>query len=170
MCFRLPESMGSDFLIGMRDMQIILWRHAEAEEGVNDLNRCLTLKGRKQAEKMARELQKRLPEEYQVWVSEAVRSQQTGAYLKSPIVKQFSQLNPSANACEVLQLLLPLKEKETVVIVGHQPWIGELCAFLLNQNWHNSAYWSVKKGAFWWFQCYPSCGVMLSKLKCMVTP
>lgn len=169
-------------------MNIILWRHAEAEDGISevlsimdggshdeelfrqdDLSRCLTAKGHKQAAKMAAELKKRLPEKYQLWVSQALRSQQTGEYLRH-VSKQYAELNPDVGAKDVLRLLLSLPEKETVVIVGHQPWIGELCAFLLNQSWNSQAYWSVKKGAFWWFQSYPSDGVMLSKLKCMLIP
>lgn len=150
-------------------MQIILWRHAEAMNGVDDLARELTDKGHKQAAKIANELRKRLPESYTLWVSEAKRSQQTAAYLK---VKQVirSEINPEAQPQLIAKLLTQCVDEETIVIVGHQPWIGQLCAFLLNQNWYDVPYWSVKKGAFWWFQAYPSNGVMLSKLKTMLSP
>ena len=43
-------------------MDLILWRHAEAEDGFPDLKRALTPKGRKQAAKMATWLHKHLPE------------------------------------------------------------------------------------------------------------
>jgi phosphohistidine phosphatase, SixA len=42
-------------------MELILWRHAEAEDGSPDLERELTGKGHKQAEKMAAFLRPRLP-------------------------------------------------------------------------------------------------------------
>src|SRR3989304_4024273 len=42
-------------------MELILWRHADAEEGERDLERKLTGKGRKQATRVARWLQHRLP-------------------------------------------------------------------------------------------------------------
>ena len=65
-------------------MQLILWRHAQAQEGDNDLARPLTAKGHKQARKMARFLQQKLSGGYHVWVSEAERSRQTAAYLQHP--------------------------------------------------------------------------------------
>ena len=34
-------------------MNLILWRHAEAEDGADDLQRALTGKGRRQAARMA---------------------------------------------------------------------------------------------------------------------
>ena len=58
-------------------MQLILWRHAQAEEGDSDLARPLTAKGHKQARKMARFLQGKLSGSYHVWISEAERSRQT---------------------------------------------------------------------------------------------
>ena len=40
-------------------MDLIVWRHAEAEDGVPDLERKLTAKGRKQAERVAQWLLQR---------------------------------------------------------------------------------------------------------------
>ena len=37
--------------------------------------------------------------------------------------------------------------REPVVIVGHQPTLGEVASFLLAGE---EAYWSVKKGGVWW--------------------
>ena len=53
-------------------MEIILWRHAEAEDGVPgrvpDAARALTHRGQKQAKKMAKWLLERLPEErFRFW-------------------------------------------------------------------------------------------------------
>lgn len=150
-------------------MHIILWRHAEAEIGPNDLARELTVKGHNQAEKMADQLRKKLPNHYQLWTSQAQRSRQTASYLSTP-THEFPELNPEADARQIPQLFQQITSNEIVVIVGHQPWIGQLCAFLLNQNWQNDAYWSVKKGGFWWFECHPQQSVYLSKLKLMLTP
>lgn len=150
-------------------MQLILWRHAEAEMGMNDLARELTAKGRKQASKMAVELSRRLPAHYQLWVSEAVRSQQTAAYLSETMQVQAA-FNPDADVREMVAHLANIKTDETLILVGHQPWIGDLCAFLLNQDWHSTAYWSVKKGAFWWFDIDGEVGVAQAKLRLMLTP
>ena len=62
-------------------MDLILWRHAEAEDGVPDGERALTKKGRKQAAALAAWLNERLPKRPRILVSPAVRAQQTAAAL-----------------------------------------------------------------------------------------
>ena len=58
-------------------MELILWRHAEAEDGIPDAKRPLTERGQKQARKMAKWLRKRLPEDTRIIVSPALRCRQT---------------------------------------------------------------------------------------------
>ncbi len=65
-------------------MDIILWRHAEAEDGTPDAKRALTPRGEKQARKIAKWLAKRLPEDVRIVVSPAVRCQQTAEALGLP--------------------------------------------------------------------------------------
>ena len=60
-------------------MELILWRHADAEEGERDLERKLTGKGRKQATRVARWLQHRLPSKFTVLCSPARRARETAA-------------------------------------------------------------------------------------------
>ncbi|XLM20156.1 histidine phosphatase family protein, partial [Chromobacterium piscinae] len=74
-------------------MDLILWRHAEAEEGVDDLARALTRRGQQQASRMASWLRNRLPEHYVLLASEARRSQQTAAYLAKSY-EVLPELNP----------------------------------------------------------------------------
>ncbi|MDP1716682.1 MAG: histidine phosphatase family protein, partial [Burkholderiales bacterium] len=62
-------------------MELILWRHADAEDGRPDAGRKLTAKGAKQAEVMAAWLRERLPEDTAVLVSPARRAQQTAQAL-----------------------------------------------------------------------------------------
>ena len=150
-------------------MQLILWRHAQAEEGDSDLARPLTAKGHKQARKMARFLQGKLSGSYHVWTSEAERSRQTAAYLQHP-AKVQAALNPDAAAQQVAEWLCAIASDETVVIVGHQPWLGDLCAWLLTQTWQNNVYWSVKKGAVWWFECVHPLGSAPAQLRLRMTP
>ncbi|HEY5306925.1 MAG TPA: histidine phosphatase family protein, partial [Casimicrobiaceae bacterium] len=54
-------------------MDLILWRHAEAEPGEPDLGRRLTAKGIKQAERMATWLEVHLPDTCRILVSPADR-------------------------------------------------------------------------------------------------
>jgi phosphohistidine phosphatase len=55
-------------------MDLILWRHAEAEDGFPDQGRKLTEKGEKQAAKMAAWLKAHLPEEVRIIVSPTTRT------------------------------------------------------------------------------------------------
>ncbi|WP_040660320.1 SixA phosphatase family protein [Neisseria shayeganii] len=151
-------------------MNLILWRHAEAEEGHDDLQRRLTEKGHAQAQAAARWLRGYLPEHAEVWASEALRSQETAAALGLPY-RIVPALNP-VNAVEKLPALLhSCRSRDCIVWVGHQPWIGQLCAYLLNRRWTEEPYWSVKKSGIWWFElhfdaeCRPQ-----AKLKAAVTP
>ena len=58
-------------------MELILWRHAEALDGVPDMARKLTAKGEKQAREMAQWLRPRLPKRTRIIVSPAQRTLQT---------------------------------------------------------------------------------------------
>lgn len=151
-------------------MELILWRHAEAEEGSNDLQRRLTAKGRQQAKISAAWLRAHLPEQYSVCASAALRSQQTAAYLKQA-VQVVPLLNPNARAGDVARLLQREVETSVCVWVGHQPWLGQLCAYLLNGCWQKGQFWSVKKSGFWWFELhFDSSDQWRSKLKAVLSP
>lgn len=153
-------------------MELILWRHAEAEDGSDDLARSLTRKGQKQAREMATWLRPRLPNDYRLFASEAVRSQQTASFL-SKRLEIIPSFNPGATPEAVLASLgLPEgnDNKKAVVLVGHQPYIGQVAAQLLSgQNLD----WSVKKGAVWWIDLRPSedgDAELTARLKVMMTP
>jgi phosphohistidine phosphatase len=65
-------------------MDLILWRHAEAREPrevQDDLDRALTPKGERQAQRMADWLNRQLPIGARVLVSPARRAQQTASAL-----------------------------------------------------------------------------------------
>ena len=69
-------------------MDLILWRHAEAEDwpegdpqGGSDLERSLTSRGEKQAARMANWLDRQLPEGARIFVSPARRCEQTALAL-----------------------------------------------------------------------------------------
>ena len=62
-------------------MELILWRHADAEDGADDMARRLTPAGEEQAAAMAQWLRAHLPAQYTLLASPAVRAQQTAAAL-----------------------------------------------------------------------------------------
>jgi phosphohistidine phosphatase len=128
-------------------MELILWRHAEAEDGVPDGERALTRKGRKQATALAAWLKPHLPKHPRILASPATRAQQTAAALELPFAT-VREIGVGATAGEVLRAAGWPEAGGTVVVVGHQPTLGRVAAVLLAGQ---EADWSVKKGAAWWF-------------------
>lgn len=127
-------------------MELLLWRHAEAEDGFPDMERALTAKGHKQAEKMAAWLKSRLPTHTHILVSPAKRTQQTAAALGMDFTT-LDELGPGAAPETILRAAGWPEDTESVLIVGHQPTLGAAAALALAQLDTN---WSVKKGALWW--------------------
>ena len=127
-------------------MDLILWRHADAEDGVPDLQRRLTAKGRKQAEHVARWLKQRLPARYQLLASPAARAQETADALGEK-VKTVPELAPGASPRQIVEIAGWPDKEGTVVVVGHQPDLGRTLASIVAGS---PASWSVKKGALWW--------------------
>ena len=129
-------------------MELILWRHADAENGTPDEERKLTKRGLKQAERMARWLRKRLPDDAAVLVSPARRARETADALGVQL-EVVPDLGTSADARAVLKAAGWPDRKGTVVVVGHQPTLGQTAALVLTGK---DAGWSIKKGAIWWFE------------------
>lgn len=128
-------------------MDLILWRHAEAEDGFPDAARKLTDKGQKQAHNMALWLKPRLPKNTRIIVSPAKRTQQTVLALCDDF-ETVEEIGTSASAEAVLSAVnWPYTDGATLV-VGHQPTLGDVAASLICNN---RAGFSIKKGAIWWF-------------------
>jgi phosphohistidine phosphatase len=127
-------------------MDLILWRHAEAEDGDDDAARRLTRKGVKQAERMGAWLDTHLPKQARKIVSPAVRAQQTAAALARDS-QTSADVYMGADAADVLKAAGWPEGKGTVVIVGHQPTLGAAAALALTGR---VTQWRVKKGAVWW--------------------
>lgn len=127
-------------------MELILWRHADAEDGIPDSERKLTEKGAKQAARMAKWLRARLADDAVVFASPATRTQQTASALTRDF-KTVPALGLAATAEGVLRAAGWPDTDGTVVIVGHQPTLGETAALLLTGA---TAPWLFKKGAIVW--------------------
>ena len=127
-------------------MDLILWRHAEAEDGAPDLERRLTPRGHKHAALVAAWLQQRLPARFVVLASPARRAQETAQALGVPM-RTVSSLAPGAGVREILAAVEWPDRKNAVVVVGHQPDLGRTAAFLVSGV---EAPWSLKKGGAWW--------------------
>lgn len=148
------------------NMDLILWRHAEAEDGSPDARRKLTARGRKQARQVARWLKPRLPEGARILVSPALRAVQTAEALELPFEK-LDKLGTGAGASGLLGAAGWPQAGGCVVLVGHQPTLGRAAALLLTGD---AAEWSVRKGALWWFTCRVRNGVSETVLRAVVAP
>ena len=132
-------------------MDLILWRHAEAQEaeqGHDDLDRALTPRGEKQAARMAAWLDRQLPEGLRVLASPARRTEQTAAALGRKF-KMRAELLPGGTPQELLELVQWPRSKGAVLVVGHQPMLGQTIAQLLELRATECA---VRKGAVWWLR------------------
>ena len=132
-------------------MDLILWRHAEAfemREVEDDLQRALTPKGERQAQRMAEWLGQRLAHSTRILVSPALRCQQTAKALDRKF-KTLNELAPDGNGEALLKAARWPDASEPVLIVGHQPTLGLVASYLLADL---PQPWTLKKGAVWWIR------------------
>ncbi len=132
-------------------MDLVLWRHAEAQdwvEGCDDMARSLTSRGEKQANRMAHWLDRQLPEGTRILVSPARRCEQTALVLGRKY-KIKAELAPGCSVAQLLELAQWPDAKGTVLVVGHQPTLGQTIAGLIGLTASECA---VKKGAVWWLR------------------
>jgi phosphohistidine phosphatase len=147
-------------------MDLILWRHAEAEDVFPDLERELTDKGRKQAARMADWLNPRLPQDIRVLVSPAARALQTAQALGRGY-QELDALAPGAAAEDVLAAAGWPDSAYPVLVVGHQPTLGQVAMRLLAGQAGDLA---VRKGGVWWFQSRERGGELQVVLRAVAAP
>lgn len=157
-------------------MDLILWRHAEAHEhpegleGLQgdalDLERRLTPRGEKQAARMGAWLDRQLPEGARVYASPAQRAQQTAAALGRKF-RTRDELLPGAELESVLALVGWPDGRSPVVVIGHQPTLGQVIARLLRLPEPECP---MKKGALWWLRNRERAGRQQNLLVTVQTP
>lgn len=140
-------------------MDLILWRHAQAELHPDpdgglpgdkaDMARRLTSRGEKQAARMGAWLDRQLPSGAVILCSPAVRAEQTAQALNRKI-RINATLAPDGSPRQLLEAAQWPTGKQTVVLVGHQPALGRVVASLLGLP---ESECSIKKGALWWLRC-----------------
>ena len=132
-------------------MDLILWRHAEAHEaenGEDDMDRALTHRGERQAQRMARWLDRQLPDGARIFCSPARRAEQTVI----PLGRKYKirdELSPQGSYEHLLELVQWPNGKNPVVVVAHQPFLGHTVAALLKLAADD---FSIRKGSVWWLR------------------
>lgn len=128
-------------------MDLILWRHADAEDRQPDLARALTPKGHRQAQRMAQWLNEHITGPVRVVASPAVRTRETADALGLPY--DISQrIAPDCSADDMLAASGWPDGHGLVILVGHNPAISVLAARLAGRG---DAAVAMDKAAAWWF-------------------
>ena len=154
-------------------MDLILWRHAEAGDANGalassglDMARELTPRGEKQARRMATWLDRVLPETARIYASPALRCQQTAQALPRKF-KTSALLAPLAAPEQVLELTQWPDGKFAVVLIGHQPTLGQVAAKLLGMPEQECA---IRKASVWWLRWRERNGVLRAELMAVQAP
>jgi phosphohistidine phosphatase len=146
-------------------MELILWRHADAEMTSPDISRALTPKGRLQAQKVGAWLASKLPDNCKILVSPAVRAVQTA----EAIGREFTiveELGPGASAEMIMYIAKWPKSKEPVLIVGHQPSLGMVASPFIGSRYDVN----IDKANVWWLAQKGQGDFDMPYLKCMMSP
>jgi len=150
-------------------MDLILWRHADAfdlQAGEDDMGRCLTPKGEKHAERVARWLDQQLPEGARILTSPAVRAEQTVRALKRKY-KVRDALAPGATVQDVLETAGWPQARHPVVVVGHQPTLGAVVSHVFGMGPQPMA---IRKAGLWWLRSRQREGQIQTVILSVLTP
>ena len=126
-------------------MDLVLWRHADAEmqNPKGDAERALTPRGLEQAQRQAEWLRSRVDPRWRVLVSPAVRALQTVAPLGVPF-EIAPGVGLAATPASVLEAAGWPDAGRPVLVVGHNPTLAEVVELLLGHDL------DVRKGALIW--------------------
>ncbi|MDB2414459.1 histidine phosphatase family protein [Rickettsiales bacterium] len=119
--------------------QLIILRHAQAENGSDDHSRGLTDKGIKASRKMGEYIKEIGLKPREIICSDALRTSQTAEN-----ICKFADIDTAINKSKKLYLATPgeiLKEianfgdeVDSLMIVGHNPGVHQLCAGLVGEG------------------------------------
>lgn len=139
-------------------MRLVLIRHGDAEDYAgSDFQRNLTEKGRKQAGKIGKFLSKIDDLDKAVLVfSPYLRAAQTAEGIQKSSTHYYTSIEDKRLGCgmtpqDALGVVKELSTEDTIIMVGHQPDMGDLAAFLLGS--HGAAV-EVKKASVLIFEMY----------------
>jgi phosphohistidine phosphatase len=131
-------------------MELILWRHAEAEphaaDHQGDQLRELTAKGARHASRVGAWLDRQLPSHCRILSSPAARCVQTAQALGRKFIT-VEALNTDSSAERILEAAGWPDNKHTVVVVGHQPLLGQVASLIFSGTTQD---WKIRKASVFW--------------------
>ena len=154
-------------------MELFVVRHAIAEDAApdqDDADRGLTVDGKKRFARAVRGLAKLGIQFERVMHSPWKRAAQT-AELLGPLLEGPTEVQPllaEPPSAALLKALARHTEEGPLAIVGHQPWLGELVAWLAMAERDKGEWIDLKKGGVVWLEGEAKPGRM--KLRACLPP
>ncbi|MBX3458504.1 MAG: phosphohistidine phosphatase SixA [Planctomycetes bacterium] len=156
-------------------MKLIIVRHApafdrDAKRWPDDSQRPLTKRGAEKFRKAAAGLVKLVPDVALCLTSPFRRASRTAELLEQagwPKARMLHELEPGVDPDIVANALAKLKAKGSIAIVGHEPALSELTAFLLGLP---SPPFEYRKGGAACLEFTGFSGAGLGRLKWLATP
>ena len=152
-------------------MQLYVIRHGIAEDRApdsDDRSRPLTDDGRKRVRKAIKGLREINIKFDRILTSPWVRAAETAALLE-PLcdhAPRSTELLCQSPRSELLAMIA--EQGADTAIVGHEPWLGELVAWLAFGDTRHSEALPIKKGGFVWLEGHAIPGGM--KIRAIVPP
>jgi len=154
-----------------RRMQLYVIRHGIAEDKApdsDDKSRALTDDGRKRVKRVIKGLRELEVKFERILSSPWVRAVETAALLE-PLCEREPAYTDLLCQSPRSQLLAMIAEQGAdTAIIGHEPWLGELIAWLAFGDTRHSEAISLKKGGFAWLEGNAIPGGM--KIRALVPP
>lgn len=127
------------------NQHLLLWRHADAlpisQTILTDIERPLSELGIAQATQTAAWLSNKLPSDTQILCSPAKRTIETAQCLNQAMTIS-DELAPGADLSEVISTIISAwgaSQRNNLLVVGHQPWIGQLAQYVLSNSLYKRA-------------------------------
>jgi phosphohistidine phosphatase len=131
-------------------MELILWRHAEAEphkpDEAADQKRVLTPKGARHASRVGAWLDRQLPSHCRILSSPATRCVQTAQGLGRKF-QTVDALNTDSTPQAILDAAGWPNARQPVVIVGHNPLLGQVASLIFSGQAQD---WKIRKASVFW--------------------
>lgn len=154
-------------------MNVYILRHAEAEPagaGLRDINRPLTPKGIQAVERVLKAARRAKLVPAAIVTSPLLRARQTAEIASSVLhcerIVESKHLSPMARPETLWQELGGVENVDPVLLVGHEPHLSKLIAFLLEAP----LMIDLKKGAMVRIETRANHGPPRGVLKWVVTP